>query len=80
MCIKKEEMTMKTKKTKVYPDTLERMLLLEDGLLDVEDTIELFQELINSGLAWKLQGFYGRTASNLIQQGYCTMNKGALEQ
>ena len=71
---------MKTKKTKVYPDTLERMLLLEDGLLDVEDTIELFQELINSGLAWKLQGFYGRTASNLIQQGYCTMNKGALEQ
>lgn len=71
---------MKTKKTKVYPDTLERMLLLEDGLLDVEDTIELFQELIDSGLAWKLQGFYGRTASNLIQQGYCTMNKGALEQ
>jgi len=80
MCIKKEEMTMKTKKTKVYPDTLERMLLLEDGLLDVEDTIELFQELIDSGLAWKLQGFYGRAASDLINQGHCTMNRKALEQ
>jgi len=30
-----------------------------------------FQELINSGLVWKLQGSYGRTARGLIDAGLC---------
>ena len=43
-----------------------------DGLEhDEDDIIEAFQFLIDSGDAWKLQGFYGRTAHNLIQQGVC---------
>jgi hypothetical protein len=34
----------------------------EEGKLDEEETIDLFLYLIDSGLAWKLQGMYGRTA------------------
>ena len=44
----------------------------EDGEMDVEETFEFFQELIDSGMAWQLQGHYGRTAEALIDEGYCT--------
>lgn len=48
-----------------------RLMAYEDGELDMEEVIELFQELINSGLAWHLQGSYGRTAAALIENGHC---------
>lgn len=39
---------------------------------DSEDqVIEAWQLLIDTGLAWKLQGWFGRTASQLIGQGIC---------
>lgn len=52
-------------------DQLDRMIAWENGELDDEETIDLFQELIDSGLAWQLQGCYGRMADRLIQAGYC---------
>ena len=52
-------------------DQIDQMIAFEDGSLDDEGVINLFQNLINTGLAWKLQGFYGRTAANLIENGYC---------
>jgi len=43
-----------------------------DGQEHTEDEIiEAFQYLIDCGDAWKLQGFYGRTAASLIEQGIC---------
>ena len=36
-----------------------------------EQIIEAWQTLIDTGLAWRLQGWFGRTASTLIEQGVC---------
>ena len=52
---------------------IDKIIAFEQGELDSEQTIELFQELINSGLAWQLQGSYGRMARALIDQGYCVV-------
>jgi hypothetical protein len=38
-----------------------------------EQQREAWQYLIDSGDVWKLQGWYGRTATSLIEQGICTM-------
>ena len=35
-----------------------------------EDTqVEAWQHLVDTGLAWQLQGSFGRTAARLIEQG-----------
>jgi len=42
----------------------------ESGQLDQCEMIELFSDLVRTGLAWELQGHYGRTAMALIEGGY----------
>ena len=37
------------------------------------EVVSFFQELVNTGLVWNLQGFYGRTAVHLIQEGLVTV-------
>lgn len=37
-----------------------------------EQWLEAFQLLIDTGLCWTLQGWFGRTARDLIDQGLCT--------
>ena len=55
--------------------TVDFIIAYENGKLSVEDTITGFQELINSGLIWGLQGSYIRTATRLIESGHCKRSK-----
>ena len=36
-----------------------------------QEQIDAWQHLIDTGLAWQLQGFFGRSAQNLIDAGIC---------
>lgn len=53
-------------------DLVGAMMAFEDGELGQDETVELFQELVDSGLAWSLQGSYGRAAQALIEEGLVT--------
>lgn len=58
------------------PDELIGLIIdFENGQLDEDSTLELFQQLVDTGLAWTLQGSYGRTAAQLIQAGKITCPK-----
>jgi len=46
-----------------------KIISYENGEMDNEEILEFFQELVNSGLCWQLQGHYGRTAHALITEG-----------
>ena len=48
----------------------DRIIAYECGDIDDTGVLELFAELIKNGMAWTLQGSYGRTASALIDAGY----------
>ena len=47
-----------------------QIIAYEVGELNEMDSLKLFSELIKSGMAWTLQGHYGRTATDLIDGGH----------
>jgi hypothetical protein len=49
-----------------------RIIEFEEGDMDQDRTVDLFQYLINTGIAWHLQGSYGRMAARMIEAGYCS--------
>jgi len=45
---------------------------IAEGFIDAESEeqyLEAWQYLVDTGLAWQLQGWFGRTAAALIEQG-----------
>jgi hypothetical protein len=45
---------------------------LAEGFIDADDEqqiIDAWQHLVDTGLAWRLQGWFGRTAAALIERG-----------
>ena len=47
---------------------------IAEGFVECPDEgafIEAWQHLINTGLAWRLQGWFGRGARDLIEAGIC---------
>ena len=50
---------------------LDQLIKYEAGELNQDNTVALFQALIDSGLAWSLPGSYHRTAEDLIKLGIC---------
>lgn len=59
----------------VKRDMVTLMMDFENGDLDDQQTIDFFQQLIDTGTVWHLQGFYGRMASDLIRNGYCRLGE-----
>lgn len=53
-------------------DTFTACMLIE-GVEEAEEfeILEAWQYLIDTGVVWTLQGFYGRMARDLIEQGIC---------
>lgn len=49
-------------------DQLDNIIAYEQGELDDDKMVAMFQQLVDSGLVWQLQGHYGRTAVELIKQ------------
>ena len=45
----------------------------ETGSMEWDRMVVFFQKLIDTGLAWELQGHYGRTAMGMVKEGFCTL-------
>lgn len=56
-------------------DLVNGIVRYEKGEMSVGETVELFQHLVNTGMAWELQGHYGRTARTLIDHGLVTVER-----
>ena len=41
-----------------------------------DEYISAWQHLIDTGLCWSLQGYFGRMAMRLIEEGYCESPEG----
>lgn len=53
-------------------NTFDFICAYEAGETTHEETLAGFAELIRTGLAWQLQGCYGRAAVGLIESGLIT--------
>ena len=53
-------------------DLTYRIIEFEMGESTQEEIFELFQHLVDTGLAWTLQGSYGRIAQSLLDAGVIT--------
>ena len=54
---------------------------IAEGMKEPKNEEEYFaawQQRIDTGLAWSLQGWFGRTAIRLIEDGRCTAPKEVL--
>lgn len=60
----------------VKNDLAGKIMAYEAGEMSDTEIIAFFQELVDTELAWDLQGSYGRTASMLILQGHVKRKEG----
>lgn len=52
---------------------------LAEGFIEAESEeqiLEAWQYLVDTGLAWQLQGWFGRTAHQLIREGFINPPQG----
>lgn len=57
---------------KIEMDLVNALVGLDEGTLSEEEETELFQHLVDTGLAWQLQGRIGRLAADMIAAGVVT--------
>ena len=58
-------------------DIVDCIMRYEGGEMEPEgdEEIAFFQRLIDTGMAWTLQGHYGRKAASFIHSGLCERSK-----
>jgi hypothetical protein len=49
--------------------SVDKIMAYENGEQTIRETVEMFAEMVKDGSAWQLQGCYGRTAKNFIDEG-----------
>lgn len=55
-------------------DLVDNIIRYEEGDMTTNELLQFFCKLIETGMAWTLQGHYGRTANELIKNGYISRN------
>lgn len=58
---------------------IDKVIKYENGEMSEQEIIDFFQQLVDSGTAWELQGSYGRMAAHLIKSGLISINKTSTE-
>ncbi len=53
-------------------NTMDAVMNIEMGDCDEDTYIESMQHLIDTAIVWRLQGFFGRRAVEMIEAGVCT--------
>ena len=51
-------------------DFIDQIMDYESGELNNKDTLELFSTIVKDKLVYSLQGYYGRMANALIEEGW----------
>lgn len=55
---------------RTFKDNLEAIMLIEgDESATHDEQIDAWQYLVDTGIVWSLQGFYGRSAQAMIEAG-----------
>lgn len=57
---------------------VDKIMDYEEGNMTADEQVDFFGELIASGMAWKLQGHYGRTATALIDNHFVDVGGNVL--
>jgi hypothetical protein len=56
--------------------SVDKIISYESGEMEMEEVVEFFQDGIDSGWVWQLQGSYGRMAQQLINNGLVIQPQG----
>lgn len=59
---------------------IDKVIKYENGEMSEQEIIDFFQELVDSGMAWELQGSYGRMAMHLVESGLISMKNAPGEK
>ena len=51
-------------------DLIDAIMRFESGALLQTEVIPFFQALVDTGMAWRLQGSYGRMAHDMLEAGF----------